>query len=104
MQIVLKTTLFLLLIFGLTFIINDPPYAKDWHEEFEHICSKVQTDDALSIEELKSLIERSEALLKIIENLDEPSKKMYIFRLKKCKAFFEYLIELKKSTTDNPAP
>jgi len=83
------------------FSIKGISHARDWHEEFEYICSKVETGDTLNREELKTLIERAGSLLKTIETIDEPSKKVYIFRLKKCKEFFEYLIELKKS---QPSP
>ena len=97
---------FIFLTAVLTLILSESPSnAKDWHEEFKYICSKVEMGDSLSLEELQSLIERSEALLKSLETVNEPSKKVYIFRLKKCKAFFEYLIELKKSSdVDKPAP
>lgn len=101
MRYLLKTSISVLII---SFIINGLSYAQDWHEEFDSICSKVETGDTLSVEEIRSLIERSEVLLKKIETIDDPSKKVYIFRLKKCKEFFEYLVELKKSTSDKSAP
>jgi hypothetical protein len=104
MRSIIKKFLILSLITLFTFVFHESPFAKDWHEEFEYICSKVEMGDSLSIEDLKSLIERADALLKTLENVNEPSKKIYIFRLKKCKAFFEYLIELKGSNSGNPSP
>jgi len=71
------------------------PQEKDWHEEFKYLCSMVDRADSLNMEELNSLIARSDALLKTLETINEPSKKVYIFRLKKCRAFFQYVIELK---------
>jgi len=64
----------------------------------------VEKADSLSMEELGLLIKRSDALLKILETINEPSRKVYIFRLKKCKAFFEYLIELKSAPSDDSGP
>ena len=88
-------TLLLTLLFVLP--IRSYSIAGDWHNEFEDICSKVQDGESLSIDELTDLAERAEKLIRVIKNLDEPSGKVYIFRLKKCKAFFEYMIELKKA-------
>jgi len=74
----------------------------DWHKEFEYICSRVEVGESLKLEELRQLSDRADALLKRLQDLKERSKKVYIFRLKKCKAFFEYLIELKTSTGTTP--
>lgn len=69
----------------------------DWLEEFEDVCSKVRIGDSLELQDLKSLIERVDKLIPLIQASDHKSKKVYIFRLKKCRSFFEYIIELKKS-------
>lgn len=69
-------------------------FAGDWHEEFNEICSKVDVADTLSVEELQTLIERSDKLLEQIKASDDSRKKVYIFRLKKCRSMFEYSIQL----------
>lgn len=81
----------------IVFLFAPPVISGDWHDEFEELCSKVQTAESLTLEEINSLIERVDTLLPKIEASDDPKKKVYIFRLKKCRAFFEYIIELKKS-------
>jgi|Deesub1362A_J573_1020465.scaffolds.fasta_scaffold04814_2 hypothetical protein len=97
------------LIASLLFILFSPLLSgvafseDDWHKEFEYICSRVEVGESLKLEELRALSERADALLKRLEDIQERSKKVYIFRLKKCKAFFEYLIELKTSP-DRPSP
>jgi len=73
----------------------------DWHKEFEEICSMVQAGDALTVDELKDLIERTDKLMEEIEKLDIPSKKVYLFRLKKCRKFFNYILELKESPKES---
>ncbi len=82
---------FLLLIFSTAY-----PGQSDWKGEFESICSKVQIADRLSDEELKTLINRAETLINELRDRDLPSKKVYIFRLKKCKSFFEYILQLRE--------
>ncbi|RMG70497.1 MAG: hypothetical protein D6710_07205 [Nitrospirae bacterium] len=70
-------------------------YERNWKDEFDDICGKVQISETLSTEELKQLIKRAEKLLEELKKLNSPEKKVYIFRLKKCKSFFEYIIELR---------
>ncbi len=68
----------------------------DWEDEFEEICSKVAAADDFSIGELQSLIDRSEKLLKKIGASDHRRKKIFIMRLKKCKSFYEFSLEVKQ--------
>ena len=77
-------------------IIPTPSAAGNWKDSFDDICSKTQGSDTLSVKELSSLIERSEKLMPEIQASDDPSKKIYVQRLKKCKALFEFMIESKK--------
>ena len=67
----------------------------EWLDEFEDICSKVMIGDELTVEELQGIIERADKLKSVIEASENPSKKVYLMRLQKCRAFFEYAIELK---------
>ncbi|NOX20496.1 MAG: hypothetical protein GXO99_04450 [Nitrospirae bacterium] len=67
----------------------------EWKEEFEAICSQVVEAENLTDKELTSLIERADALLNKLQKMDLPGKKVYIFRLKKCRSFFEYILQLR---------
>ncbi len=73
-----------------------PSAAGNWKDSFNDICSKTQGSDTLSIKELSSLIERSDKLMPEIQASDDPSKKIYLQRLKKCRALFEFMIESKQ--------
>ncbi|MEK6744437.1 MAG: hypothetical protein AABZ15_12540 [Nitrospirota bacterium] len=79
-------------------ISSTPSAAGNWKETFDDICSKTQGSDTLSVKELSSLIERSDKLMPEIQSSDDPSKKIYLQRLKKCKALFEFMIESKKGS------
>jgi hypothetical protein len=78
-----------------SFVYAVEPY--EWNDEFEEICSMVQIGDTLTREELRTLIERADRLMPKIQSSDHPSRRIYIFRLKKCRSFFLYIIELKQS-------
>jgi hypothetical protein len=68
----------------------------DWEDEFEDICSKVGAADSFSIEELQALIDRSDKLIEKIKASDNRRKKIFIMRLKKCRNFFAFTIDVKK--------
>lgn len=70
--------------------------AEDWRTEFDEICSKVQEGNSLDEEELRALIRRADGLMERIRNLDVEPKNVYLFRLKKCRSFFQYIIEPKE--------
>ena len=87
----------LALMFLLAFAMMPAPSAAgNWKDSFEDICSKTQGSDSLSVKELMSLIERSDKLVPEIQASDDPSKKIYLTRLKKCKGLFEFMVEAKK--------
>ncbi|MGE5894580.1 MAG: hypothetical protein ACM34I_11040 [bacterium] len=70
--------------------------AENWRSEFDAICEKVMESDDLTVEELQELISKADKLLPQIEASDDPSKKVFIFRLKKCRDLFEYMVQMKK--------
>ncbi len=70
-------------------------YAQDWKEEFDEICSKVNIAHTLKVEQLQELIHRADLLIRKLQSMDIKSKRLYIFRLKKCKKFFQYNVEIK---------
>jgi hypothetical protein len=66
----------------------------EWLDEFEDICSQTMDAQSLSDEELQSLVERCEKLLPIIEQSTFSKKKVYLFRIKKCRDLFEFVLEV----------
>lgn len=67
--------------------------AEDWKAEFDNICSKTDTATELTKDELKDIIARCDKLNKVIETLDETTRKVYLKRLKMCKDLFIFVLE-----------
>lgn len=95
------TKRFMALIF--TCLIAASAVAPAWSEEswrasFDDICSKVDSSGSLSEKELAALIERVDKLVPEIQASSDPSKKIYLQRIKRCRSLFEFMIESKKSS------
>jgi hypothetical protein len=69
----------------------------DPKEEFERLCGAVEEAPELSPEELTNLIADCDWLLLEFDKMPGPEKKVYIFRLKKCRNFFSFSLEFLKS-------
>jgi hypothetical protein len=69
-----------------------------WKASFDDICSKVDASGSLSAKELTTLIERVDKLLPEIQGSSEPSKKIYLQRLKKCRAMYQFMIDSKQES------
>ncbi len=70
-------------------------FAEDtWISEFEDICGRTEDSSGMNKEELKALIDRCDKLRPVIESSDNPQKKIYLFRLDKCKNLFNYAIQV----------
>ena len=67
----------------------------DWKNEFEDICSKTQDSMAFTSDELKSLVDRCDALKPHIEKLDESQKKVYLKRLQMCRDLLVFVMQSK---------
>ena len=67
----------------------------DWKNEFEDICSKTQDSMSFTVDELKGLLDRSDALKLRIEKLDETRRKVYLKRLQMCRDLLLFVIESK---------
>jgi hypothetical protein len=70
--------------------------AQAWIEDFDKICAQADIADTLPTETLQELAVESDRLLAVIEASDDPRKKVYIFRLKKCRNLFAYIMDLRK--------
>ena len=68
-----------------------------WKAEFERLCAQTETASTLPDQQIRDLINDSDALLKKLESLEDSQVRVYVFRLKKCKAFFEFTLELNQT-------
>lgn len=68
---------------------------RPWKEEFERICAQTEVASSLPDAEVSKLIEESAALLKRLEAMNDSAVKVYVFRLRKCREFFEYVLQLR---------
>jgi hypothetical protein len=87
----------LILLLSVVFFTAVPCQADTWKEDFERLCGYTEEATNLSSDQIKELIYESDNLLKRIQKVDLPEKKVYIFRLKKCRNFFEYILSLKEA-------
>ena len=69
---------------------------EDWRKEFDEICSKAEDGMAFSVEELRRLVDRCDALKPRIEKLDEPQRKVTLKRLQMCRDLYAYVLEMKE--------
>ena len=70
----------------------------DWQESFDRICAITADSDNLTIEQLSDLITESDDVLLKIKASDDPKKKLYLIRLKKCRNFFIFMRDVKRDT------
>jgi len=78
------------------FIILQSDYGEDaWRTDFNSTCAQSNDAMALSIPELKMLIEQCDRLQKIIEVQDETVRKVYLKRLQLCKNLYVFVLESK---------
>lgn len=99
----MKKVSFLCICFLLGLVLShaDVCRAAQWKDDFERLCGSTEEAPSLPADKVRALMEETDTLLKTIEGLDLPDKKVYLFRLKKCRNFFGYILELK--ATDRPS-
>lgn len=73
----------------------------NWHDDFAIICAQTVNAGKLGREELDRLIADSGELLEIIESSDDPGKRVYLLRLKKCRNFFLFMKQISNEPEDN---
>ena len=71
-------------------------YGGSLQEEFDALCVHTQDAESLSLERLQELVTECDQLQKKIEASADQKKKLLLFRLKKCRDFLAYIIELKQ--------
>lgn len=66
-----------------------------WKSTFDDICSKVDASSTMSAAELTSMVQRLDKLAPEVNASGDPAKKIYLQRLKKCKAMYQFMIDSK---------
>lgn len=69
---------------------------EDWSQEFDQVCSKTEDAMTFSVEELKSLVDRCDALKPRVEKLDDPQRKVILRRLQMCRDLYAFVLEMKE--------
>ena len=77
--------------------------AQSWIEDFDKICGQAEDAESLPTVKLKELVTDSDKLLAVIEAGNDPRKKVYIFRLRKCRNLFVYIMDL-RATKEGAGP
>ncbi len=68
---------------------------ESWLRELDELCGSSQAAMTLSSEEVTTLVERCDRIIAEITGTDNPRKKLYLFRLERCRNFYQYIINLK---------
>ncbi len=68
-----------------------------WKAAFDEICGKVQNADSLSNQEIAALIEKADKLMPEIQRSEDPAKKVFLQRLKKCRNMYDFMLETRQS-------
>ncbi len=97
-QTIVKKTVALALIcfFGIGVALTVQA-EESWKSTFDEICGKVQNADSLNNQELAAMVEKADKLAPEIQKSDEPAKKVYLQRLKKCRNLYEFMLDTRQS-------
>jgi len=71
----------------------------DWRAEFEAVCVKTDLAMSLSNEELTQLVARCDRLEGQIAGETEIVRKVYLKRLRSCRALFAYVLEARSAAS-----
>ena len=85
----------------LALALAQPLWAEEaWQATFDETCSKSNQAMTMSVQELRDLLAKCDALQKVIETQEESVRKVYLKRLSLCRNLYAYMLEYKQS---NPA-
>jgi hypothetical protein len=90
-----NTGIGMLLLFFIC-VFSHAAFASSWTEDFDRICAQTEDAGSLPTAQLKELVKESDKLLEVIETGNDPGKKVYIFRLRKCRNLFAYILDLRE--------
>lgn len=100
-----KLTAMVLLATGVTMLANVAMATGEWQAEFNRICGQSTMAADLPAEQLERLIKDSNDLLLQLEKIKPEEAKVTIFRLKKSRDFFQYLLQSRQAgTQESQAP
>ena len=85
------------MLLSATLLVIGIARADSLESEFQSICSHTDSAAELPAAELTSLIEESDRLLEALAASALPQKKVLIFRLKKCRNLFRYLLDVRET-------
>jgi len=85
-----------IVVFLLILVAPVVGYGASLQEEFEALCVHTQEAEDLPPQTLRDLLAQCDQLQKKIEQSNDAKKKVLLFRLKKCRSFFSYIIEVKQ--------
>lgn len=69
-----------------------------WKDEFERLCAQTEIATSLTNQQIHDLIRDSDALLEKMESVEDPQIRVYLFRLKKCRMFFEFALQVRETS------
>jgi hypothetical protein len=74
-----------------------------WKARFEEICAQTEVATSLPSDQLRKLIRDSHELIDTLSTVEDPSAKVYVFRLKMCLDFFQFALDWQQvNRQDNP--
>lgn len=69
---------------------------ESWKKQYNRLCGKSHEAVSMTEEDLASHIKQCDELLRTIDQSDYLRKKIYLFRIEKCRNFYQFLIDSKK--------
>ena len=78
--------------------------AASLQEEFDALCIHTQAAESLSLVELRELVAECDKLREVIEQSNDPKKKVLLFRLKKCRDFLYFILATKEVNEAESSP
>ena len=85
-----------LLVISVLLLLMQPAWAEQWVADVERLCSTLMDAENLSAQELKAMIAEFDDLIKVIEKSEHPKKKLFLFRAKKCRNFYQFTLDTKE--------
>ncbi|MBJ6800330.1 hypothetical protein [Geomonas propionica] len=83
----------------LALALAQPLWAEEaWQATFDETCSKSNQAMTMSVQELRDLLAKCDALQKVIETQEESVRKVYLKRLSLCRNLYAYMLEYKQSS------
>lgn len=68
----------------------------NWKATFEDICGKVQGAESMSDQEIQAMMDRADKLMPVIQASNDPGKKVFLLRLKRCRGVYEFMLDTRK--------